>query len=73
MIINCNYITIIYQQSSRIPERPQSSNDSDSDDSQDEDSKPLLPKSNIPLSSRVKELRSRFVCSDLQYSSELYI
>lgn len=49
----------VSQQSSGISEQPQSSNDSDSEESQDE-----TPKSNIPLPARVKELRSRFVCSE---------
>lgn len=63
-------INLIFSQSSGISERPQSSNDSDSEESQDESSKPILPQNNISLPARVKELRNRFVCSDLPFSNE---
>lgn len=53
-----------------IREKIHLSSDSDGEDSQEEEpSKPCHSKKKITLPSRVRELRSRFVCSDLKFTS----
>lgn len=48
-------------------EKEQSSEDSDGEDSPVEDSKPIQAKRKLPA--KVRQLRSRYVCRDLEYAS----
>lgn len=58
--------------SDSISESAESQAEEDSWSSQDKRKKHLVTKSAPPLPSRVRELRSRFVCNELKFKGKLF-